>query len=554
MRLKNFLCYFKSICENKFASFLVLLAAFFIMLSYKITPMLYPIHDKWIFNPYFDTCEVFPLKFFDYLLWIFLFLFLSFTVKFLAEKIQFNTLYRTCKSKYYLLLTLSFFIAWLPYFLTFYPGTITWDDILSMRDPWGYNHQPLLYGYFLKFIWDFEIFLGNDLLGFALFVILKILFMAFTVSYILIFLYKRGISKILLIFFFILFAFLPIFPHYAIGIIKDNFFALFIVFMTLFLYEYSNDYTKIVRETKPFFTFIFLSLMIIWLRNNGIHIMFLTVVVLVILAKNMKVRFLMLAIIFITAGTLPDIGRNVPFKETVGMPIQQIARTLNVGGEISEKNKEIFNNVMPLSMFKENYIAFSADMIKWNPNFNSEYLNAHKKEFLVAWIETFPKNFCAYLTAQAFVTYEFWSISPWQIYRVNEIEPKFPFNTHINQTVYPHAITHDLLKDKHIELNICDLKTSEKVILPENISDKIAFFMIQNLFYLNGGICGIILLISMSITLYKGKRNRIISVLPMLFLWGTLLLATPIFSSFRYVFFFALLMPFIISLPFMTEE
>lgn len=544
MSLKNLVGKIGSFLENKYASLLLFIASFFMMLSAKVTPIVYAPLDGGILNPIFDIYEIFPINLFDYLLWILIFIALKVISNFITQYICAHNKVFVRKVSYKVLIgiALFLFLAWLPYFLAFYPGTSMQDEIFAMRDPFGCSNQPLFYGYMLSFLWDFGKFFGDETLGFGIFSVVKMLLMAFSLSYLLTFLFKRGISKYFLILFAVFFAFSPIFPNYAICIFKDTPFAIFILLLTLFLYEQKRNYETLVTKNYSFLIFLFLALMIIWLRSNGLHIMLFLLVILAYLSKKVRLRFFILGIIFILAGSLPNHGRHVPFKEAVGIPIQQVARTLNVNGKISEENKEIFNNIMGLSTFKERYLAFNSDMIKWDKEFNNPYLNGHKKDFIKAWILTFPDNISTYFTAHAFAAYDFWAISKWETFKY--------------QTNFIHAITKNGLNNNDIESEGWNGKflISEKHFLPENLKKSVGLFMNDNVSYLNGGTCGVILLIFMAITLSVGKGRRIVSVLPVFLAWTTILLAAPIASAFRYVFYFTLVMPFILSLPFMTEE
>lgn len=272
---------------NKYAMFLLLLASFFVMLSAKVMPIIYaPLQDG-LFNPLYDFYEIFPLSFFDCFLWILIFISLKSITGVLSKYIytkEFSS--RKINSKTLIWVALFFVLSWLPYFLTFYPGTAMHDEIFAMRDPFGCSNQPLFYNYFLAFLWDFGKFFGDETLGFGIFYILKMFVMAFTLSYLLMFLYKRGISKYFLVLCALIFAFFPIFPNYAICIFKDTPFAICILLLTLFLHEHKDNYEKIVAKKYPFFIFLLLSLMLIWLRSNGLYIILFTIFPLMYLSKK----------------------------------------------------------------------------------------------------------------------------------------------------------------------------------------------------------------------------------------------------------------------------
>ncbi|MBR3623823.1 MAG: hypothetical protein IKN43_10830 [Selenomonadaceae bacterium] len=531
------------ICKKILMYILILTESFFITLSVKHTSILYAPRENFIYSDFFDTYTVFPLEIFDYFLWLGIFVLLLFLIKFAARIIKINNLTNKISVKYYICLTIFIFLAWLPYFFAFYPATSMEDEIFAMRNPFEVSNQPLLYNYLLNFIWNFGIYFNDELLGFAVFTLLKMLFMAFAISYLLCFIYKRGISIYLICFFLVFFAFFPIFPNYAVSLVKDTLFSVFILFFTLFLYEYKDNCKLLVSSQKVTLTFLFLALPIIYLRSNGIYIIVATLFVIGFLCKVCRKKFILLTIFLIFLNALPNINRTVPFRETIGVPLQQIGRIIANNGDIDKQDMTVFDNVFKISLFKEKYMAFNSDEYKYAAEFNDEYLNQHKSDFLLSWIKTVFKNPSVCFTAHALLTYDYWALSPW-------------LGNEYNQTVFAVAISPEILnadEPERFSMNY-GLKTSESDFLPAKVKEKVGQFMFDNVFFVTTGVCGFVLVFVTGILFCQNKTDRILSLLPVLFAWLTLLLAAPRASVFRYAFYFALLMPFILSVTFFADE
>ena len=531
---------FRGCLGNKFAVALLLVAAFFVALSIK----LYPDINTGMDFVYVDakTYPLFPLGVFDCFLWCLIFILLRLSVFFLAKRIQISSIERKFTRKMFICLGVFFFLAWTPYFLAYYPGISFFDEYFVIFDPFAWPIQPLIYSMILHYAWNLGVFFGIDNLGFAFLTIFRMFLMSAAFSYLIFFLYKRGISVVFLAASALVFAFLPIFPNTAITIQKDGIFSLFLLMLTLFLYENKNNLSKIVTKKRMFLIFLCLSLPILLLRNNGLYILVATLMVFGFVERKYMFRFIGAALLFFVITSAANVYRVVPFKESIGIPLQQIGRVLCVGGEISESAKSDLNYVLKLSIWREKYNPIHSDTIKlFNKDFNDELLNANKGRFIKAYLETFSKNISIYFSAHAFATLDFWCIGPW--------------NYHHNQIAFVDAITNDTLNPQNIRWPIeRPFHATDFKALKKPVREKIAGFMADNVFYLNGGACGFILLFILALLLEKGENRKAAALLPVFLSYLTILIASPTAFAFRYVLYLAFLMPFILSLPFMSDS
>ncbi|MBR3624325.1 MAG: hypothetical protein IKN43_13370, partial [Selenomonadaceae bacterium] len=166
---------------------------------------------------------------------------------------------------------------------------------------------------------------------------------------------------------------------------------------------------------------------------------------------------------------------------------------------------------------------------------------ANKGRFIKAYLETFSKNISIYFSAHAFATLDFWCIGPW--------------NYHHNQIAFVDAITNDTLNPQNIRWPIeRPFHATDFKALKKPVREKIAGFMADNVFYLNGGACGFILLFILALLLEKGENRKAAALLPVFLSYLTILIASPTAFAFRYVLYLAFLMPFILSLPFMSDS
>lgn len=203
------------------------------------------------------------------------------------------------------------------------------------------------------------------------------------------------------------------------------------------------------------------------------------------------------------------------------------------------EQKEIINKVLPYPYWRKLYRPGIVDFIKWNQNFNEEYLNSHKTEFLKIHFMLLFYNFKTYVDAYLLQTYGFWSLFTWDK----------------AQTVFTCAFTPEILNLEDPGGKVNDVFNVSKItIVSVSFKEIVGYFMQKNVFYLGAGTCAWIMVASLLTCLFRKQYGKCLVFLPVLLSWFTLLLATPIAFAFRYAFAFALCMPLVIALPFLQER
>jgi hypothetical protein len=100
------------------------------------------------------------------------------------------------------------------------------------------------------------------------------------------------------------------------------------------------------------------------------------------------------------------------FKETIGIPLQQMAAVVAYDGVMTEDENVFMNQVMPLDSIKNQYNPYSADSLKWQGDkINDEFINNHRIEIMKIWISMGSKNPRIYADAYLRATYGFWSVT-----------------------------------------------------------------------------------------------------------------------------------------------
>lgn len=63
----------------------------------------------------------------------------------------------------------------------------------------------------------------------------------------------------------------------------------------------------------------------------------------------------------------------------MAIPIQQLGRTMVLGGERSEETKTLMENLLTEEEWKKEYSPYTVDFVKWHDHFHRNWLNGQKK-------------------------------------------------------------------------------------------------------------------------------------------------------------------------------
>lgn len=311
--------------------------------------------------------------------------------------------------------------AWIPVFVSYYPGIVTEDATCSIAFvigelPWN-NQFPVFYSLIIGAFLFVGYSLNNVNIGIALYSIFQLLIMAGGIGFFLSWLQRKGFRKTYIYFGLAYFTAAPMFGNYAIVMWKDPWFSGLLILISIFLYENVSEKRDGFLEKKKLVQYATLLVLMCLMRNNGIYIACLLNVCLVIVYRTHLKKILLPlvgSILFVYIVTGPVYAtvfqaENL-FVESLGVPLQQMSRTVVKGGEMSEQDVEFMNNLMPLEQYAEYYNPFLVDPVKWAPKFNTQYLDAHKKEFFQTWWSMLTKNLGIYVEQYLMGTYGYWHI------------------------------------------------------------------------------------------------------------------------------------------------
>lgn len=336
-----------------------------------------------------------------------------------------------------LLAALLIFICWLPYFVIFWPGTMSSDALGEIRQQLGMspltNHHPVIHQLFIKLC---LILAGNSAeKGTAVYSVFQMLLLSGAFGAAEIFIRNRTVTRWPAFLTFCFFAFFPVNPLYAIMMEKGSAMAPVTLILILLLMkemerpclERTDNGTKENTTDKKNscklqilerIALVASSFLFCTLRNNGLYAFVIGMIFVILLAGKGKRKRLLVA--FISSMILVFGYRFILFDvvgvpksssgETLSVPLQQIARVARecpeeLASEEFEVFDEFFSDVEALG---DLYDPVCADPVKAPAVFSSETFRDNTKKFLKCWLRLGLRHPREYLDAFLMQNYGYW--------------------------------------------------------------------------------------------------------------------------------------------------
>lgn len=341
--------------------------------------------------------------------------------------------------KGYLCSVLAMFLAWLPYFVIFYPGTSNEDTIIQIMeyfeipsyiqkmsavqgpDIFITNHHPfaltMLFSWFVKL----GLNIGDIRIGVAIYTILHMIFLAGVFSYGLLSLRKWGVSRKRVKGLQIMFMFLPIFPLYSICMVKDTLYAAFCLLFFFLMYEIYESKGEVLKRwsyclavavvgllmmlTKVYGMYVLIGVLVVYLWKFRREYKICRNVICSILVPILFYHFVYLGM-FLPACNVAPGGK----QEALSVPFQQTARYVSVyPDEVTKKEKEVINQVLPYKKLSKLYEPELSDRVK--KQYRQEATEKELKEYIKVWFLMFCKHPGVYIEATLHNTYQYFDLN-----------------------------------------------------------------------------------------------------------------------------------------------
>ncbi len=429
-----------------------------------------------------------------------------------------------------------YLICYLPYYLTFFPGNCgkdTWES-LSMAEgliPWT-NHHPVLFTGAMMVVRKLTGFLPiTGSVG--VFSFLQMLTVAAVLAYLTTRILRTRVHVLCKIFAIGMFAFHPFIGMYSIYLSKDVLFSVIMVLLCMKLYDVITGKGELLAKPIECVKLSVLFLLSSMLRNNGMYIAIVMAVIFLVLYKKYWKQIL---ILFACAIGLFQIWQGPVFKaigiekqsfaEAASVPLQQIGYVLWEGDAFSEEDMAFLEELMPVEKVKEVYQPGYTDPYKFDEAFNDDFLNDNVGKFLGVWWNGCKSHFGSYVKAYLMQTVGYW---------------------HYGETnsVCTQGCTENELGVEQIDVIKAMTGLSlepifEKMVLAGRKAPVVCML---------GSMAMQIFMVFLLILQYVRRKcaRQAVWLIPLVILWGTIMLATPAFCLLRYLFPIFLLWPFLIA-------
>lgn len=433
------------------------------------------------------------------------------------------------KNNYFLFVmcAILFVVLWIPYMMSFWPGGIYSDTVDSLNMALGNkewdNHNPILYTLLWKIVFQCTGAFSDKGVypGLKFFTVAQTVLIALVMAGFIAWNYKKGFHKMFVALLFFYVALNSLYPFYGISLWKDTLFSVVVFLYSFFLYQLMDKNTEDC-SFGCLTVYIVLSLLVIFLRNNGIYIFVFTAIVAVVI--NLKKKKLLVklgsasALIGIFAliiqGPVYDAkGFNIDTaRESLGIPLQQVAYIVCTDGEVEEGDMQVLEEIMPIENWYALYDPIVVDTIKFDPSFNNGYLEEHSADFVRVYLNMIKNNPVKAVKAYLLATIGFWNIKEGS-------SVAYICNFHFGNAEY---FMSDYF-DYYFDFSFQD--------------------MVEPRHYLSAAVPVWLMLFTLICCLAQKKYRELLAVIPTCGVWVTIMLATPIAYSFRYIYSLFLCIP-----------
>lgn len=434
----------------------------------------------------------------------------------------------TSNKKSIIITIVILFVCWLPYLIKEFPGIITQDSILQIKQVLGI--EPLKNWHILILFIKLCIIIGNDLFHsincvVATYSIFQMILMATIFSIVIWYMAKRNISfeiRFIILFYF---ALCPTFPIMSLTMGKDTIFAgMMALSMIVFIEMIINTESLLKSKIRVMLSIMILVITTLF-RSNALYMLIFMIPVFVILKKGYRIKIATLlggsvVIVFIINRIVNSI---IPSDAEVGMyciPVQQISRVMvDYQDIISDEDKNQITKFFKQPDFYTKYEEGLSDPIM--RRINKEYLLNNQGEFLQLWFRLlfqYPKSYIDGFLCMisGYLDPEESRISLWFGMCENDLE----------------------IEAGPVE-ELYFVNFAEKLMHTQNIP-------IIGMFFNTGFIIWIILTLLM-FNIYQKQYDLSILFLPIILYWLTILLG-PLNMEFRYIFYMFVCLPLLLSI------
>ncbi len=435
-----------------------------------------------------------------------------------------------------IIIFLSIVLLWLPNYLRNFPALMSLDSIVQAEQIAGLsplsNHHPVAHTFLMGVVHTIaQLFTQSEIGAYGVVCFVQMITLAAIFTVTICFLSTK--TKYLWIGAWAFFALCPVNAIYSVTLWKDIAFAGVVLLFLVALCSYLEKGTQGKKCVIPCILLGILGVLLCLFRSNGYYAFILfTVVFIICFVRKHRLMSgtLLVAIILATVIKGPVYNafgiQQGDILEKLAIPIQNVAYIVVSGKIPDQETYDFLNEIVDVERVSETFYPFSVDATKGliREKDNLMHLEQNKAEYFMLWLKLGIRYPREYVISWVNQTKGYWypDTSYWVCWS---------------------GITDN------------QLGITQQPLLPEKL---ITALDTWNNAYTNlpvfGGLWCIgtytwILLAMTGYALYTKARENLVLYSLLIFIWASLLAATPIFAEFRYFYAIVVATPLMMALP-----
>lgn len=433
----------------------------------------------------------------------------------------------------------SIALVYILFWLIEYPGIVTYDSIVQLEQisgDWPLNDwHPIAHTMWIKLWYQLAYAWGvsNNTEAYGFISMIQLLLMDIVLSSVVRFLYVKsgrlsvafgGIAFYTLVFYNAI---------YSVSIWKDVAHGLITILLVLFLLLYFEK-SKGKTGIHYLIAVLICGCAFCLFRNNAYYAFILWAAFIVIYGVLKRDKKIIITVVLII-GTCVIIkgqvyssisNRGNHWTESASIPLQQIAYCITKGDALKEDEIELLSKIVDIEQIPKTYLEYIADPIKnlFVQKDDKGYFEEHKAQYLLGYLKIGLRYPLDYLVAWIKQTYGYWypDVSYW-VYSTGVYENYYGIDSSPK------------------------LRQSIVNAVHENVQ-RYSSIPIYGSFWCLGTFVWC-LIITIAYAAYKKRWELVVAYGLLICLWGTLLISTPVYAEFRYLYSVIVAFPLIIFMP-----
>ncbi len=308
-------------------------------------------------------------------------------------------------------------LCWLPVLLAVYPGFFVYDaqeEYLQVASRTFTTHHPLLHVLLLGgIICAVHKVTDSYNMGIACYMIFQMIVVSGVLTYLLSYLRKKRVSKIIRGISLLYFGLFPVIVMFTLCSAKDTLFTAALLLLIVSLIEMGINRERFFASKGRILLFIGSAFCMLMFRKNGVYAFIVMIPILFIYHKEYRKKLTVL-IAFVLAGyflvngvlTIALHAKSGENQEILTVPIQQLARTYKFNREVfSEEDKKTLHEILP----EEALVLYNprlSDPVKYH--FNNQAFLADRSKYAGLWLRIGLRKPLSYINAWLMTSYGFW--------------------------------------------------------------------------------------------------------------------------------------------------